>query len=60
MTWSRVNFAFTFIIIISCYGCKTWSLTLWEEDRLRVELYRAATLVYHKLMQSFLGLRWLS
>jgi len=26
----------TIILPVVLYGCETWSLTLWEEDRLRV------------------------
>ena len=26
----------TIIMPFVCYGCETWSLTLWEERRLRV------------------------
>jgi hypothetical protein len=32
----RIKIHKTMIIPVALYGCETWSLTLWEEHRLRV------------------------
>jgi len=32
----KINIYRTIILLVVLYGCETWSLTLWEERRLRV------------------------
>jgi hypothetical protein len=36
----------TIILPVVLYGCKTWSLTLWEEHRLRVFEYRVLRRIF--------------
>jgi hypothetical protein len=36
----------TVILIVVIYGCETWSLTLWEEHRLRVFVNRVLRRIF--------------